>query len=251
MPKTKSFYKFEAAGPNAYRQVALRNYALSYKNKPYMIKKGEKGGLFYLSKDPKVRQYQLRDLRLALNGKLAQKTWLDKNSSLKGNYRVPQSTLMINSQGNFKGNESAMLNNSVLANSKINSGKNNLIVLNYANLSHTNVKMPDAEEKQVLMVDTSNLNYVKLRPQMSSQILQNVSTGLNKNAAPQFYGAVNCTDSNLSGPVTVRDSSLNKVQFNADTPQMLDNQDLDAVDLNQTVERPVQTLVNNEPDFGF
>lgn len=251
MPKTKSFYKFEAAGPNAYRQVALRNYALSYKNKPYMIKKGEKGGLFYLSKDPKVRQYQLRDLRLALNGKLAQKTWLDKNSSLKGNYRVPQSTLMVNSQGNFKGNESAMLNNSVLANSKINSGKNNLIVLNYANLSHTNVKMPDAEEKQVLMVDTSNLNYVKLRPQMSSQILQNVSTGLNKNAAPQFYGAVNCTDSNLSGPVTVRDSSLNKVQFNADMPQMLDNQDLDAVDLNQTVERPIQTPVNNEPDFGF
>lgn len=251
MPKTKSFYKFEAAGPNAYRQVALRNYALSYKNKPYMIKKGEKGGLFYLSKDPKVRQYQLRDLRLALNGKLAQKTWLDKNSSLKGNYRVPQSTLMVNSQGNFKGNESAMLNNSVLANSKINSGKNNLIVLNYANLSHTNVKMPDAEEKQVLMVDTSNLNYVKLRPQMSSQILQNVSTGLNKNAAPQFYGAVNCTDSNLSGPVTVRDSSLNKVQFNADMPQMLDNQDLDTVDLNQTVERPVQTPVNNEPDFGF
>lgn len=251
MPKTKSFYKFEAAGPNAYRQVALRNYALSYKNKPYMIKKGEKGGLFYLSKDPKVRQYQLRDLRLALNGKLAQKTWLDKNSSLKGNYRVPQSTLMVNSQGNFKGNESAMLNNSVLANSKINSGKNNLIVLNYANLSHTNVKMPDAEEKQVLMVDTSNLNYVKLRPQMSSQILQNVSTGLNKNAAPQFYGAVNCTDSNLSGPVTVRDSSLNKVQFNADTPQMLDNQDLDTVDLNQTVERPVQTPVNNELDFGF
>lgn len=251
MPKTKSFYKFEAAGPNAYRQVALRNYALSYKNKPYMIKKGEKGGLFYLSKDPKVRQYQLRDLRLALNGKLAQKTWLDKNSSLKGNYRVPQSTLMVNSQGNFKGNESAMLNNSVLANSKINSGKNNLIVLNYANLSHTNVKMPDAEEKQVLMVDTSNLNYVKLRPQMSSQILQNVSTGLNKNAAPQFYGAVNCTDSNLSGPVTVRDSSLNKVQFNADTPQMLDNQDLDTVDLNQTVERPVQTPVNNEPDFSF
>lgn len=251
MPKTKSFYKFEAAGPNAYRQVALRNYALSYKNKPYMIKKGEKGGLFYLSKDPKVRQYQLRDLQLALNGKLAQKTWLDKNSSLKGNYRVPQSTLMVNSQGNFKGNESAMLNNSVLANSKINSGKNNLIVLNYANLSHTNVKMPDAEEKQVLMVDTSNLNYAKLRPQMSSQILQNVSTGLNKNAAPQFYGAVNCTDSNLSGPVTVRDSSLNKVQFDADTPQMLDNQDLDAVDLNQTVERPIQTPVNNEPDFGF
>lgn len=251
MPKTKSFYKFEAAGPNAYRQVALRNYALSYKNKPYMIKKGEKGGLFYLSKDPKVRQYQLRDLQLALNGKLAQKTWLDKNSSLKGNYRVPQSTLMVNSQGNFKGNESAMLNNSVLANSKINSGENNLIVLNYANLSHTNVKMPDAEEKQVLMVDTSNLNYAKLRPQMSSQILQNVSTGLNKNAAPQFYGAVNCTDSNLSGPVTVRDSSLNKVQFNADTPQMLDNQDLDAVDLNQTVERPIQTPINNELDFGF
>lgn len=251
MPKTKSFYRFEAAGPNAYRQVASRNYALSYNNKPYLIKKGEKGGLFYLSKDPKVRQYQLRDLKLGLNGKLAQKTWLDKNSSLKGNYRVPQSSLMVNSQGNFKGRESAMLNNSVLVNSKINSDKNNLVVLNCANLNHTNVKMPTAEEKQVLMIDTSNLNYAKLRPQMSSQILQNVSTCPNKNAAPQFYGAVNCTNSNLSGPVTVRDSSLNKVQLDAKTPQMIDNQDLDAVNLNPTVERPVQSHVNNEPALGF
>lgn len=251
MPRKKSFYKFEAAGPNAYRQVALRNYALSYNNKPYIIKKGEKGGFFYLSKDPKIRQYQLRDLQLALNGKLAQKTWLDKNSALKGNYRVPQSLLMVNSQGNFKGRESAMLNNSALVNSKINSGKNNLVVLNYANLNHTNVKMSTAEEKQVLMIDTSNLNYAKLRPQMSSQILQNVSTGPNKNVAPQFYGAVNCTDSNLSGPVTIRDSSLNKVQLDANKPQMIDNQDLDAVNLNQTVDRPAQSPVNTEPDFGF
>lgn len=251
MQKTKSFYRFEAAGPNAYRQVASRNYALSYSNKLYNIKKGEKGGLFYLSKNSKVRQYQLRDLQLALNGKLAQKTWLDKNSSLKGNYRVPQSLLMVNSQGNFKGRDSAVLNNSALVNSKINSDKNNLVVLSYANLNHTNVKMPAAEEKQVLMVDTSNLNYAKLRPQMSSQILQHVSAGPNKNAAPQFYGAVNCTDSNLSGPVTIRDSSLNKVQLDANTPQMLDNQDLDAVNLNQTAKRPVKVHVNNAPDFGF
>lgn len=251
MPRTKSFYKFEAAGPNAYRQVASRNYALSYNNKPYIIKKGEKGGFFYLSKDPKIRQYQLLDLQLALNGKLAQKTWLDKNSSLKGNYRVPQSLLMVNSQGNFKGRDSAVLNNSALVNSKINSDKNNLVVISYANLNHTNVKMPAAEEKQVLMIDTSNLNYAKLRPQMSSQILQNVSTSPNKNAAPQFYGAVNCTDSNLSGPVTIRDSSLNKVQLDANKPQMIDNQDLDAVNLNQTVEHPAQSPVNNELNFGF
>lgn len=204
-----------------------------------------------MSKDPKIRQYQLLDLQLALNGKLAQKTWLDKNSSLKGNYRVPQSLLMVNSQGNFKGRDSAVLNNSALVNSKINSDKNNLVVISYANLNHTNVKMPAAEEKQVLMIDTSNLNYAKLRPQMSSQILQNVSTSPNKNAAPQFYGAVNCTDSNLSGPVTIRDSSLNKVQLDANKPQMIDNQDLDAVNLNQTVERPAQSPVNNELNFGF
>ena len=58
----------------------------------------KRGGTLQLSSKFPIRKRQIRDIKAANKGLLAQKTWLDENSSLKGDWRLPQDTIFENSQ---------------------------------------------------------------------------------------------------------------------------------------------------------
>lgn len=187
MPRAKKFFKFIAdKQAGAYRQVATDSADLKVNQHNYTVNKGDLGGLFYLSSKPEIKQKQTRDLTNMLNGKLTQNTWLDRNSSLKGDYQVPLNSVLINTQITSKTHEPLVLDNTYSKNSQIkvkqadfSSYNTNLdqakFDLNNSTLALANSDLKNMQAVQVsnsqTLIENSNLDHVKMLPNGASQLV--------------------------------------------------------------------------------
>lgn len=205
-------FNWVKTGESTYRQKAKQSSEISVAGITQQIKKGDLGGAFKLSSNPKEALLQRQDLLLSNEGVYGSNLWIDKDSSLSGNIKVPRNGLFINSNVQVEPNgQSAILNDSVLHNSNLKTNKNvQLFVTDKTLLDNVNLDAKSKTPKNAIYQHSSLSN--------TNHDLQNSDLLIK--------------DSNLVNVNTKDNCNLNKIDALFDKAKLLDNANYTNEDLN-------------------
>lgn len=115
----------------------------------------KRGGILQLSSKFPIRKRQIRDIKAANKGLLAQKTWLDENSSLKGDWRLPQDTIFENSQIEIDSPQATILNYSKFKDTKLQA-KNAQVLVSNSSFNKSCLELTNAD----IIITDSKLDHI-------------------------------------------------------------------------------------------
>lgn len=167
----KSLYGYEEVSPNVYQQVAYKKGKIHINDHFKLLTKGERGGLLRLSKNKVIQAKQKRDINLSNTGKLTQNTWLSKDSSLNGDFKLPLNSLIMHSQINAKNQHSVLIDSSYFNHTGLSIAPDTSVSIIKSELINSSVKTKPSKEEQVLFINNSSLNKTRLLPENSSQMI--------------------------------------------------------------------------------
>lgn len=187
---------------HVYYLKALRDFTVKSSGGNYQVAKNQVSGPLVLSTNPDMQKAQLKAMREASNSRSMQNKqfgvegreqnfWLDQASSLQGNWHMPDSGLMINSDVKMKEypeqnvKKGFIMDNGCLSNSEIY-GQKGSVILSNSTLEHSFAHLPSDKmlimQNSTLLADTDKLDETQM---ISDSVIGNskISGSFNANNA--------------------------------------------------------------------
>ena len=165
-------YQFNKIGENIYQQVAQKKAKVEINDHFRILRKGETGGLIYLSDNSEINAKQKQDIALSNAGARPQNTWIDANSALRGDFRLPMNSIIEHSNINVKNDFALILNNSYLKQVRLHIKPNNSVSITKSDLIKTDLQTKPCQEQEIIYINQSSIKNCKLEPVHSCQTIE-------------------------------------------------------------------------------
>lgn len=179
--KASPLYLFKQVDADRYQQVALRKGKISSNGLSYIVNKGDLGGFLELSQNDEIRQKQIRDINASNDNKLPQTTWLNPQSSLTGDFKLPFGSIFIRSNlhadvhtnAHVKDQHAVVIDQAYLKNSNLHVKADTSVSIYGSDLVDCKMHTQPSQEDQGLFIQNCKLCNVQLNPVDSSQMFIN------------------------------------------------------------------------------
>lgn len=167
----KPFYQYQEISPNVYQQIAQKDGRVVVNDHLKLVTKGEQGGLLRLSSKDVVRDKQKHDIALSNAGNLVQNTWLSKDSSLTGDFKLPLNSLILHSHVKADNQHAVLINDVFFNNTRAKIEPDTNVSITNSELTNSEIRTKPSKDEQVLFINNSVLNKTSLTPVDSSQMI--------------------------------------------------------------------------------
>lgn len=165
------FYQYQEIRPNVYQQIAQKDGRVVVNDQLKIVTKGEHGGLLRLSSKDVVRDKQKHDIALSNAGNLVQNTWLSKDSSLAGDFKLPLNSLILHSRVRANNQHAVLIDNAYFNNARVKIEPDTNVSITNSDLTNSEISTKPSQDEQVLFINNSKLNKASLTPVDSSQMI--------------------------------------------------------------------------------
>ena len=171
-PTFNPIYQFNQIGNNVYQQVAKKKAKIEINDHFRIIRKGETGGFIYLSGNPEINSRQKHDIALANAGARPQNTWIDANSTLRGDFRLPMNSIIERSNINVENDFALILNNSYLKQARLQIKPNTSVSITKSDFIKSDLRTQPCDEREIVYINQSSISNTKLEPVHSCQTIE-------------------------------------------------------------------------------
>lgn len=176
--KAKPLYVFKQVGTDTYQQIALRKGKIVAHGQSQIVNKGELGGFLELSQNNLIRQKQIRDINASNANKLPQTTWLNPQSSLAGDFKLPFGSLFVHSNlradihtnAHVKEQHAVVIDQTYLENTNLHIQPDTSVSIYGCEFFDSKMHTKPSQNEQGLFFKNSQFHNVDFSPVDSSQM---------------------------------------------------------------------------------